>query len=247
MRRPRGLSGSDRSRRAPAAGLAAPGLVPGLALALALGLAAGPSSAARIGAMDGSFDLGEQALLTPAHGDLRVPSTLDVAGDEAAIPHADLLLEATAARARLLPEAARADLRPGAGQAGLWRLADPLGARTLVLSAEAAGGRMSAGIGGGLLLRLLGDAEGPLRLALRRMNDPLRAGMGLHASPLAVLSPQERAADEDLPPPEGFAIDPDALDRRAMLIGVGLLTLVLILGAVAYTFAPTGGTAPRRR
>lgn len=237
-------------------------------------LLAAPAAAGGIGALDSFFVAAPGAGVPPARrlAEER-PAVLDpaVASGDAA-PQADLLLDDAGAAMRLLPAAARRALppRPQEIDAPL-SAADPLldaaPDEMRRLPADRArpprpnGARQAEPAGSARLDHLFARASGPLRDAIRRSGDPIRAGWTLIAARDAALglaarddqsgegrSGEAQAGEAEAPPPPtGSSDEIEALERRGMLIGLALMTLVALGGAVAYAFAPKGGVGPLRR
>ncbi|MGR3783083.1 MAG: hypothetical protein ACU0DT_17690 [Albimonas sp.] len=252
------------------------GLSPVRRVATALALTAGLCAAAaeragadEIGALDSFFQTGETATLAPAPlaAALTAPPVMAPQGARApAAPRAELLLEDPGAGGAptILSEAARRSLSGGATLAALGAgPEDPLAGREAAAPAPRvdAGARLRRLLRGGavetvprpepmMLERIFAGAEGPLAEALSRRDDPIRAGLMLASARGAALDPALGAqpeVEEPLPPPGGYAVDSEALDRRMMLIGLALAAGAAVAGAVIFSFAPTGGTTLRRR
>ncbi|MDF2231427.1 hypothetical protein P2H44_02565 [Albimonas sp. CAU 1670] len=249
-------------------------ILPAAALALlSLPILPDSAQAEKIGALDSFFATGDPEG-APAPAPLAVSGGASVmdpqATPAAARPRAELLLEdeRDAGGASILSEAARRslDAAPPATAASL-RVEDPLAERAIETQAQGvapapmsrprrllqrtpAAPAPSAQPEESVIARIFADAEDPLRDALHRRDDPIRAGGLLLASGAAALDPSIKAQvidDGALPAAGAVEIEADALDRRAMLIGLGLLAAIVTMATVIFSFAPRGGTTLGRR
>ena len=222
-----------------------------------------------IGALDGFFSTGTESELRPAPLGVMAaaPVMAPLGGAPGPRPRVELLLDegGEPGAATLLSETGRRALRaapmPVSLQPGH---ADPLVRREAAPDAapdasarlrrllRGGGPGPAAGADEDMLSRLFAGVEDPLSHALRQRGDPIRAGALLAAGGAAALDPalQAQAEPEAAPPPPpsgGFDLEAEALDRRMLLIGVGLLTALVAAATLIFSFAPTGGSSLKRR